>query len=66
MSGKKTGANRTSCIAQQLIFEEKASDFNDPSYIICSPKILEDIEDMATFDPNNVSICCVSLSFIYH
>ena len=63
LSGKKDRRKQDQSYCTTLaFFDEKASDFNDPSYIVRSPKLLEDIQDSATFDPNNVSFA-VSVCF---
>ncbi len=58
----KSGANRTSCTAQPLLVLKRKQVILITYHI---PKVLEDIEDSSTFDPNNVSICFVSLFLIY-
>jgi hypothetical protein len=61
--GKKDRRKQDQSYCSTLaFFDKKASNFNDPSYIVCSPKLLEDIQDSATFDPNNVSVA-VSVCF---
>ncbi len=46
-------------------FEEKASDFNNPAYVVCNRQFLHDIVDYTTFDPNIVScLKCFLLFFI--
>ena len=37
-------------------FEEKCSDFNNPKYIARNPKLLANLHDSDSFDPNNVSV----------
>jgi hypothetical protein len=55
LSGKKDRKKMDqSYYTTRAFFDEKVSDFNDPSYVVRSPNLLEDIKDWNTFDPNNV------------
>jgi hypothetical protein len=57
LSGRKDRKKMDQSYCTTLaFFDEIASDFNDPSYVVRSPNLLKEIKDWNTFDPNNVSI----------
>jgi hypothetical protein len=63
LTGKKDQRRMDQSYCTTLaFFDEKASDFNNPAYVVRSPQLLHDIVDYETFDPNNVSFSLMCLS----
>jgi hypothetical protein len=63
LTGKKDRKKMDQSYCTTLaFFDEKASDFNNPAYVVRSPQLLHDIVDYETFDPNNVSFSLMCLS----